>query len=106
MIALHDPTSFSCPCVMISPVRSLPSTVASWASISRPSGLPPAPISRFPRHADLSRIKDLEPKPPVSGYERTRPSELLHNDIKKLSRFATPDHRATGTHQNCRNLTT
>ncbi len=106
MVALHDPTSFSCLCVMISPVRSLPSIAASWASVSRPGGLPPATISLFPRHADLSRIKDLEPKPPVSRYERARPSEMLQNDIKNLGRFAAPGHRATGTHQNCRNLTT
>jgi transposase InsO family protein len=31
-------------------------------------------------------------------YEWSRPGALLHMDVKKLSRFRVPGHRATGTH--------
>ena len=51
----------------------------------------------------MSRIKDLEPGEPARRYERSRPGEMLHIDIKKLGRFDVPGHRATGTRQNCRN---
>ena len=35
----------------------------------------------------LSNLRVLEPKEPANSYERARPGELLHVDIKKLGRF-------------------
>tara|TARA_R110002073_G_scaffold34954_1_gene102903 strand:- start:33248 stop:33526 length:279 start_codon:yes stop_codon:yes gene_type:complete len=32
----------------------------------------------------------------VIRYQRERPGELIHMDIKKLGRFEKPGHRATG----------
>ena len=37
------------------------------------------------------RVRD-----PVVRYERERPGELVHVDVKKLGRIATPGHRVTG----------
>jgi len=71
--------------------------------IAAETGLSPTTVSRILQRAGLSRIKDLEPEEPVCRYERARPGEMLHIDIKKLGRFAVPGHRATGTRQNCRN---
>ena len=71
--------------------------------IAAETGVSPATVSRILKRAGLSRIKDLEPAEPVRRYERPRPGDMLHLDIKKLGRFAIPGHRATGTRQNCRN---
>src|SRR4051795_10842357 len=34
---------------------------------------------------------------PAERYERERPGELIHIDVKKLGRIARPGHRVTGT---------
>ncbi|MCP3469943.1 IS481 family transposase [Bradyrhizobium sp. CCGUVB1N3] len=59
----------------------------------------PATVSRILRRLGLSRIRDLEPVEPVRRYERGRPGELIHIDIKKLGRFVRPGHRITGDRQ-------
>lgn len=71
--------------------------------IARETGVSPATVSRILKRAGLNRLKDLEPEEPIRRYERSRPGEIIHIDIKKLGRFAVPGHRATGTRQNCRN---
>ena len=35
----------------------------------------------------LNRLKSLEPKEPANSYERARPGELIHLDVKKLGRI-------------------
>jgi len=59
----------------------------------------PATVSRILRRLGLSRMRDLEPFEPVRRYERGRPGELIHIDIKKLGRFVRPGHRITGDRQ-------
>lgn len=44
----------------------------------------------------LNRLSRLEPPEPPNRYERRRPGELIHLDIKKLGRFRRPGHRVTG----------
>ncbi|MCP1540341.1 IS481-like element ISMex2 family transposase [Methylorubrum extorquens] len=66
------------------------------AQIARDLAVSPATVSRVLRRHGLSRIRDLEPPPPVQRYERERPGELIHIDIKKLGRFARTGHRITG----------
>jgi transposase InsO family protein len=44
----------------------------------------------------LNRLSRLEPPEPPNRYERRRPGELVHLDIKKLGRFDRPGHRVTG----------
>ena len=44
----------------------------------------------------LNRLSRLEPPEPPNRYERRRPGELVHLDIKKLGRFRRPGHRVTG----------
>jgi transposase InsO family protein len=63
----------------------------------------PATVSRILKRLGLNRIGALEPAMPIRRYERERPGELIHIDIKKLGRFARAGHRATGTRQGCRN---
>ena len=64
--------------------------------IARETGVSPATVSRILRAASLSRARDLDPPAPVIRYERDKPGELIHLDIKKLGRFEIEGHRVTG----------
>ncbi len=46
--------------------------------------------------AGLGRLGGLEPSEPVRRYQRQRPGELVHLDVKKLARFRRTGHRITG----------
>jgi hypothetical protein len=47
----------------------------------------------------LNRLSALEPAEPVRRYERQKPGELIHVDIKKLSRIGSVGHRITDDKQ-------
>src|SRR5262249_122142 len=59
-------------------------------------GLSPATVSRILKRLGLNRIGALDPPEPVRRYERERPGEMIHIDIKKLGRFNSIGHRITG----------
>jgi transposase InsO family protein len=48
------------------------------------------------RRLGLNRLSRLEPPEAPNRYERRRPGELIHVDVKKLGRFRRPGHRVTG----------
>lgn len=58
--------------------------------------LSPATVSRILKRLGLNRIASLEPAEPVRRYERAKPGEMIHIDIKKLGRFNKVGHRITG----------
>jgi transposase InsO family protein len=64
--------------------------------IAKRLAISPATVSRVLRAAKLSRRKDLDPIEPARRYERDKPGELLHIDIKKLGRIDGIGHRITG----------
>jgi len=64
--------------------------------IARTTGLSPATVSRILRRARLSRWRDLFPAPPVVRYEYPCPGDLLHLDIKGMSRFQQVSWRGDG----------
>jgi transposase InsO family protein len=64
--------------------------------IAQQTGLSRATVSRILRRLKLSRMRDLEPRPPVERYEHAAAGDLLHLDIKKLGRIVRPSHRVTG----------
>jgi transposase InsO family protein len=64
--------------------------------IARSTGLSPATVSRILRRARLSRWHDLHPRPPVVRYEHPFPGDLLHLDIKGLTRFQQVSWRGDG----------
>src|SRR5271170_7259369 len=64
--------------------------------IGRRTGLSPASVSRILRRARLSRWRDLNPPPPVQRYEHPRPGDLLHLDIKGMTRFSEVSRRGDG----------
>ncbi len=57
--------------------------------------------SRF-RTARRSPRSSLEPPEPPNRYERRRPGELVHVDVKKLGRFAAAGKRVIGQRQHSR----
>jgi len=73
------------------------------SAIAAKPGLPRSTVARWLTRAGLGRLSRLDPPEPVRRYQRERPGELLHLDIKKLGRFDRPGHRVTGTRRGCRN---
>jgi len=64
--------------------------------IARRTGLSPATVSRILRRARLSRWRDLNPPPPIQRYEHPRPGDLVHLDIKGMTRFSQISLRGDG----------
>ena len=64
--------------------------------IARRTGASPASVSRILRRARLSRWRDLNPPPPVQRYEHPAPGDLLHLDIKGMTRFGEVSLRGDG----------
>ncbi len=67
-------------------------TVRQIASVV---GVSPSTAARVCRAGGLSRLKQLDAPPPPVRYQRDRPGELLHIDVKRLGRFDQPGHRVT-----------
>jgi len=53
-------------------------------------------VAAWLKRRGLGRLKSLDEPVPVRRYQRQRPGELLHLDIKKLARFERIGHRITG----------
>jgi transposase InsO family protein len=66
------------------------------AAIAARLAIPRSTVARILKRNGLERLKKLDPPVPVRRYEKTRPGELIHLDIKKLGRFRTTGHRADG----------
>jgi transposase InsO family protein len=64
--------------------------------IGRELGLSAATVSRILRRARLSRWRDIHPPPPVVRYEHAAPGDLLHLDIKGMTRFEEVSIRGDG----------
>jgi len=89
-----------------SPGQTAPATCAAVEALRRQRytgqqiadelGISPATVSRILRRLGLNRLSALEPAEPVRRYERDKPGEMIHIDIKKLGRFNRIGHRITG----------
>lgn len=64
--------------------------------IARRLGLPLSTVVTVQRRLGLARLPRLQPPVPLIRYERARPGELLHLDIKKLGRITRVGHRIHG----------
>jgi transposase InsO family protein len=77
----------------IGALRKLRLTAAEIAELL---GMALSTVSRWLRRIGLGKRSRLAPPEPPNRYQRARPGELLHVDVKKLGRFARPGHRVTG----------
>ncbi len=89
---LYRPT----PKAQVERVGSLRRQRWTGRQIAKEVGVSPATVSRILKRLGLNRLKALEPAEPIRRYQRERPGELIHIDIKKLGRFASVGHRITG----------
>lgn len=77
-------------------VRLLRQAKLVAAQIARRVPIARSTVSAILARLGVSRLRNLAPTQPVCRYERQRPGELVHLDIKKLGRFMRPGHRLTG----------
>jgi len=66
------------------------------ARIAQSLGLPRSTVARHLKRLGLGRLRALEPPEPPRRYERQRPGEILHVDVKKLGKIGLIGHRITG----------
>jgi len=59
-------------------------------------GMPVSTVSTVLTRIGLGRLSRLEPPEPPNRYQRERPGELVHIDVKKLGRIGRPGHRVNG----------
>jgi transposase InsO family protein len=71
----------------------------SGAEIAGRLHIPRSTVSRWLRRVGLGRLPQLAAPEPIRRYEKSRPGELLHLDIKKLGRIQGVGHRITGQRQ-------
>ena len=74
------------------------------AEIAETLSMPLSTVSAVLTRIGLGKLSRLEPPEPANRYERKRPGELLHIDVKKLGRIGRPGHRVNGdrTHPDSR----
>jgi transposase InsO family protein len=92
---LRKPT----PAEVVAKVEALRRQRWTGKQIAAELAISPATVSRILKRLGLNRIAALEPAEPVRRYEREKPGELIHIDIKKLGRFERVGHRITGDRQ-------
>jgi transposase InsO family protein len=69
--------------------------LTGW-EIATKLGMPPSTVSTVLTRIGLGRLSRLEPPEPANRYQRERPGELLHVDVKKLGKIGRPGHRVNG----------
>jgi transposase InsO family protein len=66
------------------------------AEIAETLEMPLSTVSGILTRIGLGKLWRLEPLEPPNRYEKQRPGELVHVDVKKLGRIGRPGHRVTG----------
>jgi len=64
--------------------------------IAQTLGMPLSTVGAVLRRRGLGKLPRLLPDEPANSYERPRPGELVHVDVKKLGRIGRPGHRVNG----------
>jgi transposase InsO family protein len=78
---------------VIAALRRLRMTGAEIAELLE---MPLSTVSAVLARIGLGRLSRLEPPEPPNRYQRARPGELVHVDVKKLGRIGRPGHRISG----------
>ena len=78
--------------------------LTGW-EIAERLGMPLSTVSTVLARIGLGRLSRLEPPEPPNRYQRERPGELVHIDVKKLGRIGRPGHRVNGDRRTrCRGI--
>jgi transposase InsO family protein len=78
-------------------IASLRRLRMTGAEIAMVLGMPLSTVSAVLGRIGLGKLSRLEAPEPPNRYERARPGELLHIDVKKLGRIRGAGHRVTGS---------
>jgi transposase InsO family protein len=89
---LRQPT----PQITVDRIEALRRQRLTGKAIAVETGVSAATVSRVLKRLGLNRLSALEPAEPPRRYQRDRPGELIHIDIKKLGCFDRIGHRITG----------
>ncbi len=79
---LYRPT----PQAIVDKVAALRRQRCTGKQIAAQVGVSPATVSRILLRLGLNRLSALEPAEPVRRYERERPGEMIHLDIKSAAK--------------------
>ena len=79
---LRQPT----PQAVIDRIETLRRQRLTGKAIAAETGVSTATVSRVLKRLGLNRLRALEPVEPPRRYQRDRPGELIHIDIKKLGK--------------------
>ena len=66
------------------------------AEIAETLAMPLSTVSGILTRTGLGQLSRLEPPEPANRYEKQRPGELVHVDVKKLGKIGRPGHRVNG----------
>jgi transposase InsO family protein len=103
-IALQDRSSAPARCrapvpaARVAEIERLRRERMTGPGIARQLGMPRSTVGLVLRRLGLGRLTALDPRPPIIRYERERPGDMIHIDIKKLGRIDGVGHRITGHH--------
>jgi transposase InsO family protein/transposase-like protein len=61
--------------------------------IAQTLGMPLSTVGAVLSRNGLGKLPRLQPDEPVNSYQRPRPGELVHVDVKKLAKIGRPGHR-------------
>ena len=81
---------------MVEAITALRRLRMTAAEIAEALGLALSTVSPWCQRVGLGKRSRLEPPEPPNRYERSRPGELIHIDVKKLGRFAVAGKRVIG----------
>lgn len=100
--SLADPSSrphhrpMATPAALLDHIERLRRQRWTSAEIAERLRLGRSTVARLVARLGLARLRARDPAPPVQRYERARPGELVHLDVKKLGRIGRVGHRITG----------
>jgi transposase len=82
---------------LVEAIRALRVLRMTAAEIAEVLGMALSTVSLWLKRIGLGKRSRLAPPEPSNRYERQRPVELVHVDIKKLGRILAAGHRVTGS---------
>ena len=77
-------------------IKALRKLRLTAAEIAEALGMALSTVSLWLKRIGLGKRSQLEPPEPANRYQRRRPGELVHVDIKKLGRFGVAGKRVVG----------